>query len=414
MKIALVNDKYIHHEGGGAQESVRILAESLAARGHQVSVWATTYQPHQGRTEEFHANVKVTFLPVANVYWPHGKRPHWLKPLWHAIDAHNPVMARRVGQLLDEESPDLLHTNILAGFSPAIWAEASQRNIPVVHTMRDYYLTCPKGARFKEGAECGSPCASCRLYSLPKQRAARQVDALVSISRHLASAQAVDAPIREVIHNSYQAEGTLAPRTDGGALKVGFLGRLFETKGIELLIEAVRQTHSAHLYIAGNGSPGYVEGLRQRAAGRATFLGTVPPRSLFEKIDVLAVPSLWHEPFGRVAIEAMAWGLPVIASRRGGLPEIVQPGVNGWLFEPDETDSLARFLRSLNPETCRFMRPACLERSRAFLPEVITAQYEKLYGRVLLHRQAQSRPGEIKGRSSLAGVASISTPPQPV
>jgi glycosyltransferase involved in cell wall biosynthesis len=307
MKIALVNDKYIHHEGGGAQESVRILAESLVARGHQVSVWATTYRPNQGRASEVHANVKVTFLPIANIYWPHGKRPNLLKPLWHAIDAHNPVMARRVGQLLDEERPDILHTNILAGFSPAIWAEAFQRNIPVVHTMRDYYLTCPKGARFQNGAECVTTCTSCQLYSLPKRHATRHVDAFVSISAHLAGQHCVDAPIREVIHNSYKAGGMLPPNTDDtGGLKVGFLGRLFETKGIELLIDAVRQTDSAHLFLAGNGPTGYVEGLRQRAASRTTFLGTVPPRALFEKIDVLAVPSLWHEPFGRVAIEALA------------------------------------------------------------------------------------------------------------
>jgi glycosyltransferase involved in cell wall biosynthesis len=414
MKIALVNDKYIHHEGGGAQESVRILAESLAARGHQASVWATTYRPGQGKTSEIHANVKVTFLPIANVYWPHGRRPSLLKPLWHAIDAHNPIMAQRIGQLLDEEKPDILHTNILAGFSTAIWAEAARRNISVVHTVRDYYLTCPKGTRFQNGAECVSTCTSCRLYSLPKRHATRHVDAFVSISGHLAREHMMDSPIREVIHNSYKAGGILPPKADTGGLKVGFLGRLFETKGIELLIDAVRQTDSAHLYLAGNGSPGYEEGLRQLAPSRATFLGTVPPRILFEKIDVLAVPSLWHEPFGRVAIEAMAWGIPVIASLRGGLPEIVQPGVNGWLFEPNEKDSLARFLRSLNPETCRSMREACLERSRAFLPEVITARYEQLYGRVLLYRRAKVNPGELKGLSSFSSISSTSTPPQSV
>jgi glycosyltransferase involved in cell wall biosynthesis len=389
MKIALVNDKYIHHEGGGAQESVRILAESLAARGHQVSVWATTYRANQGRTTEVHANVQVTFLPVANVYWPHGKRPALLKPLWHAIDAYNPVMARRVGQLLDEERPDILHTNILAGFSTAIWAEASRRNIPVVHTLRDYYLTCPKGARFKDGAECGTSCASCWHYSLPKKHATKHVDALVAISRHLLRSHAIAAPIREIIHNSYKAEGTLPLRSDEGGLKIGFLGRLFETKGLELLIDAVRHTDSAHLYLAGKGSADYEDGLRQRATSRATFLGTVAPRSLFEKIDVLVVPSLWHEPFGRVAIEAMAWGIPVIASKRGGLPEIVQHGMNGWLFEPDEKDTLTQILRTLNPKNCRYKRDACLERSRAFLPEVITAQYERLYDRVLCS-QAQT------------------------
>jgi glycosyltransferase involved in cell wall biosynthesis len=407
MKIALVNDKYIHHAGGGAQESVRILAESLATRGHQVSVWATTYQPKQRRTTEVHAKVKVTFLPVANVYWPHGKRPSHLKPLWHAIDSHNPIMARRIGQLLDEEKPDILHTNILAGFSPAIWAEASRRDIPVVHTVRDYYLVCPKGAKFRNGAECVSPCATCRLYSLPKKIATRHVDAVVSISHHLSRAHIIASPIREVIHNSYQADGRLLPRANGIGLKVGFLGRLFETKGIEILMEAVRQSDSAHLYVAGQGLPEYVEKLRQQAPPRTTFLGTIPPRDLFEKIDVLVVPSLWHEPFGRVAIEALAWGIPVIASQRGGLPEIVQPGVNGWLFEPNEKNSLADLLRTLTPEICHAMREACLERARAFLPEVITAQYEQLYKRVLVQHQAQVSAGKL-GLSAPFGIPSTS------
>ncbi len=389
MKIALVNDKYIHHEGGGAQESVRILAESLAGRGHQVSVWATTYRAGQRRTHEVHANVRVTFLPVANVYWPHGHRPAYLKPLWHAIDSHNPVMARWVGALLDEEKPDILHTNILAGFSPSIWAEAAKRNIPVVHTLRDYYLTCPKGARFKEGAECGQSCKSCWYYSLPKKRATRHVDAVVGISRHLLRAHAIAAPIRAVIHNSYQTDAAVPARTGEGAFNIGFLGRLFETKGVELLIDAVRRTDSAHLYVAGKGSPAYMQQLRRQASARATFLGLVPPQTLFEKIDVLVVPSLWHEPFGRVAVEAMAWGIPVIASKRGGLPEIVQTGLNGWLFEPNETDSLSRLLQSLNPAICRSKREACLTRARAFLPEVITAQYEQLYDRVLFQHETQ-------------------------
>jgi glycosyltransferase involved in cell wall biosynthesis len=402
MKIALVNDKYIHHEGGGAQESVRILAEALAARGHQVSVWATTYLAGQGRTSEVHASVRVTFVPVANVYWPHGPRPGFLKPLWHAFDAHNPAMAARVGQLLDEARPDILHTNILAGFSPAIWAEAAKRDIPVVHTLRDYYLTCPKGARFKNGTECHSTCASCRLYSFPKKHATRHVDAVVAISRHLLHAHTISSPIREIIHNSYKAEGILPRRSHRGGLQIGFLGRLFGTKGIELLIDSVRQTDSAHLYLAGGGSPGYEEKLREMAPSRTTFLGTTSPRNLFERIDVLVVPSLWHEPFGRVAIEAMAWGIPVVASQRGGLPEIVQSDRNGWLFEPNEAGSLTRLLKALTPEACLSKREACLKRSSAFLPEVITVQYEQLYDRVLFQHQSKMRPSENNLSSSSA------------
>ncbi len=391
MKIALINDKYIHHEGGGAQESVRILAETLAARGHRVSVWATTYAPGQARRTEVHNEVRVTFLPVKNVYDPHVKRPGLLKPLWHAIDSYNPLMAREVAGLIDAERPDVLHTNILAGFSPAVWAAAAQKGVPVVHTLRDYYLRCPRGSMFKKENSCPAPCAGCRLYSLPKQAAAHGLAALVGISRHLLeehrSIGGADL-LRRVIHNSYAANGTLPAPAPGSHLRVGYLGRLCPTKGIELLMESIRDAARTQLFIAGKGEAGYEAELRQRANPRMTFLGVVPPRELFKRIDVLVAPSLWHEPFGRIAIEALAWGVPVIASRRGGLPEILEHGGTGFLFEPNEPGSLAWVLRGLTPEACAAMRTACLRRALDFLPEAMTGQYEELY-REVVSRAAQ-------------------------
>ena len=171
-------------------------------------------------------------------------------------------------------------------------------------------------------------------------------------------------------------------------LRVGYLGRLFETKGLESLIDAV--IHGPHdssrLIIAGSGESAYEQSLRARCAvapGRVTFLGDVPPRALFEQIDVLAVPSLWHEPFGRVAIEANAWGIPVVASRRGGLPEIVEHGVTGSLFDPDDAGELTRLLGDLNPEQCQAMRTVCLQSAHQYLPEVIAGKYETLYRQVI-------------------------------
>ena len=154
-----------------------------------------------------------------------------------------------------------------------------------------------------------------------------------------------------------------------------------------MLIDAVTRglDDSARLLLAGAGEPDYERGLRDRCAGvpgKVTFLGVVPPRELFEQIDVLAVPSLWREPFGRIVIEANAWGIPVVASRRGGLPEIVDDGVTGFLFDPDHEEELARTLRGLTPARCAAMRDACLDKARVFLPETIAGRYEALYRRV--------------------------------
>jgi glycosyltransferase involved in cell wall biosynthesis len=75
------------------------------------------------------------------------------------------------------------------------------------------------------------------------------------------------------------------------------------------------------------------------AGPRVEFLGQVDPHAFFRDLDVLVVPSLWSEPFGLVATEAMAHGVPVLAAARGGLKEIVTPGRDGFLFEPSDPAS---------------------------------------------------------------------------
>ncbi len=394
MKIAFLNEKYLNHSTGGAHQSVSILAGSLREKGHEIRIWTTTHHADQQETVEMHGGIPVVHLPIANVYWPHGHRPRYLKPLWHAIDAFNPGMAARVGKLLDLEKPDVLHTNILASFSPSVWREASKRGVPVVHTLRDHYLLCPSGEMFTARGNCERQCLVCAAYSAPKKFATRSVDAVVGISdyllrEHLSRGYFSACQEKRVIHNSYACHGALPPRpaTERG-LRVGYLGRLFATKGVESLIDAVTKglDESARLLIAGDGDPAYVQSLRERggaaAAARVNFLGVVPPRTLFEQIDVLVAPSLWREPFGRIVIEANAWGIPVVASRRGGLPEIVDDGVTGFLYEP-ANDELAGVLRALTPARCGTMREACLAKAQEFLPETIAGEYERLYHRVV-------------------------------
>ena len=90
--------------------------------------------------------VKVYYVHLKNIYWPfgHPEVPVIAKPLWHAIDAYNPFMASVIGDILDAEAIDVVHTHNLTGFSVSAWRQVKQRGLPLVHTLRDYSLLCPE------------------------------------------------------------------------------------------------------------------------------------------------------------------------------------------------------------------------------------------------------------------------------
>jgi glycosyltransferase involved in cell wall biosynthesis len=90
--------------------------------------------------------------------------------------------------------------------------------------------------------------------------------------------------------------------------------------------------------------------MMSQAPANVEFMGRLGYEDLltfYEKARMLVVPSVWFEPFGMVAADAMALGLPVIASRIGGLPDVVEDGVTGLLFEPGNAHDLAEKIAHL-------------------------------------------------------------------
>ncbi|AOZ93108.1 glycosyltransferase family 4 protein [Paenibacillus crassostreae] len=121
-----------------------------------------------------------------------------------------------------------------------------------------------------------------------------------------------------------------------------FVGRVIPRKGVPILIEAaslIRRSIPVHIIIAGSGTSAYMKRLKLQAYRMGvpiTFIGK-KPHSTIHKIyrlaDCFVCPSQKHEAFGLVNVEAMASGIPVIASRNGGIQEIVQHGHNGYLVD---------------------------------------------------------------------------------
>ena len=390
MKILFINTLYTPHLIGGTERAVQLLAEGLVKEGHQVVVAATA--PERGIRTGTVNGVKVYYVGLRNLYWPFGERENHraLKPLSHALDTRNPWMAREVARILDEERPDLVHTNGLGGFSVLAWKRVEQRRLPLVHTLHDHYLLCPRSTMFRKGRSCDKQCAECRLYSLPRKRPSDRVAAVVGVSRyilerHLELGYFAVTPEKRVIPNAYWAEpASLWTEKHLPPVRFGYLGMLHPVKGIERLLEAVTKLRRGawNLSIAGRGRVAYEHYLRSkyRMPG-VNFLGHADPRSFLPKLDVLVVPSLVRESFGRVVIEAYAHGVPVIGASRGGISELVEEGRTGYLFDPERLGDLKCSMQRCIDDLALLsgMRTACLKKAEDFLPEDIVGKYLEVY-----------------------------------
>ncbi len=173
---------------------------------------------------------------------------------------------------------------------------------------------------------------------------------------------------------------------------VGYVGRIIAAKGIFALLDAARHflaaEPSARMLWVGDGED--CATLRARIAAspdasRHCFLGWEPDMTaLYPALDVLAVPSLYPEPFGRVSVEAQAAGVAVVSSLAGGLPETFVPGGTGIGVEPGDTEGLASAVLELlhDPGRRRIMGAAGREWACArFSLERIGQDFESLLAR---------------------------------
>lgn len=363
MRVLYVNKLYPPDSGGGAEVTLASIVQGMRARGIEARVVTTSAAPE--RVVDEVEGVPVVRLPLRNLYWHNDtrKRPRALTLLWHGIDTYNLAMQRALRREIDAFAPDLVSFHNLVGFSAAAWTAAAEAGIPALQVLHDYYHLCARSQLHRGADNCDERCVSCKLLRLGRGQASRKLDAVVGISRavldrHLAAGVFCEVKKKQVIHNARALRpGKLrvaAPR----ATTFGYLGTLGSWKGIEQLLLAFSSLRAdpelsgLRLLVAGRGDERYEQSLRRRYEDPARqFLGQVKPEQLLSQIDVLVVPSLWHEPLGMVTVEALAAGVPVIAAARGGIPETVRHEDNGLLYDPGRPGALDACMRRLALET---------------------------------------------------------------
>jgi glycosyltransferase involved in cell wall biosynthesis len=360
---------------------------------------------------------EVVRLPLRNLYWHNDtrKRPKALTLMWHGIDSYNLAMQRALRREIDAFAPDLVSFHNLAGFSASAWAAAADAGVPAVQVLHDYYHVCARSQLHRGADNCEERCASCSVLRLGRARASRKLQAVVGISqavlaRHLEHGVFADVALKTVIHNARAQPESPARKPAARARTFGYLGTLGPWKGVEALLQAFTALQSEpalsglRLLIAGRGDDSYEAMLKQRyASANCEFLGQVKAKQFLSQLDTLVVPSLWHEPLGMVAVEALSAGVPVIAAARGGIPETVLDGHNGLLYEPATPGALTSCMRKLaHPNGLLAELAAHSVTSVAHFTDVqrmldeYLSLYEKLAPRRVPARAASvSRPGEV-------------------
>lgn len=328
-RVLFINSLYYPENKGGAQNSVQIIAETLYQMGYEVYVLC-----NNGYNKMYtHNGVEVISTDkILNYSYSERYNKNALeKGLWHLQDNTGLFDKNKVKSIIQEIGPDIINTNIIAGFSVGLISLIEKLGVRHVHTVRDYYLLCLYANMYKEGL-CNNQCIECKIATALKRKHIKNIENYIFISGSLKGIHKkyIDVERSTVIHNPiinsrYSKNELSKKKTD--YLSIGYIGRLHPTKGVEVLLDAVSKiTRQVKLYIAGEGNPKYMESIFSILDSNEVdyeYLGFVEPKRFYNLIDVNVVPSLWEEPFGRVVIESLQYKTPVILSDLRSFKEFV-------------------------------------------------------------------------------------------
>jgi glycosyltransferase involved in cell wall biosynthesis len=327
-----------------------------------------------------------------------------------------PAVREVFGRSLDSLQPDVIHFHHLITLSADLPDEARARGIPSIASLHDYWYICSRVQLYVPGVgRCKGPspfrCGGCfdrqnplirimhrfsflgergargcmnlfpfvhwpGVYRLYERRFARMRKTLSQFNLLVANSKFLKEryirfgvpPGRIVVVHPGQDPTLLRPfrHAPSADIRFGFVGSIVEHKGLHVMVEAFRRVPEAALQVWGDTEMN--DTVRAYKASlipshNIRFMGPFDNREIgrvLSGIDVLVVPPIWEEAYGLTVDEAKAAGIPVIASRIGGIPEHLEDGREGYLFTPGSVDELERLIRRLagRSDRVKMLRPS--------------------------------------------------------
>lgn len=362
MRVLVVHNRYRTTSPGGEDRVVDQERKALIGRGHVVEC----FEAYNDDIENFSITRRAA-IP-GQVVWSDAAR-------------------RSLAQTISTFGPDVVHVhNTFPLLSPSVLYACRAARVPVVVTLHNYRLACASGDLFRDGRVCHE-CVGHRGLT-PAVRngcyrgtAAATLPIALSSAVHLGAWRSIPAAYlliserqREILEplqlpaERVFVKGNLVPADVVPSVRVPpqhmvvYAGRLAPSKGIPVLMRAWERYEAKphgdlRLVIAGAGP------LAATVAKWAARRERVEVRGMLSRADcavlvagarAAVVPSEWEEAFGLVAVEAMACGVPPVASAHGSFPELVDDRDSGVLFEPGNADELAGILAEIDAHPERF------------------------------------------------------------
>ncbi len=343
MKIALLNNLYEPFNRGGAEKVVSLLAQDFINQGHEVFIITT--RPINA-TEPKIDSLKVYYLPSR--YYDLNRLSKMARFFWQVGNVFDLVQTKKVKAILKKEKPDLISTHNLMGLSFLTPRLIRCLKIRQEHYLHDIQLLHPSGLMFY-GQEKKIDSLSAKFYQLFTRCFFASPVKVISPSEWLMEQykqrgffRRSELEVRPFKLAPEQKIVNQPARTSGRHFL--YVGQMEDHKGIFLLINAFKKLpdKQAKLIMVGDGTK--LSRAKEQASTdqRISFWGKYQGQEL-EKLmaqsDYLVIPSLCYENSPTTILEAHACGVPVIAARIGGIPEITNR--DDKLFEPgNETDLL--------------------------------------------------------------------------
>lgn len=385
MRVLIAHNEY--GRPSGEEDAIRSIAQLLENGGHSVCWFLRSSAVIQSRRDK----AQAFFSGI-----------------------HNPRAAQAISQTIGRERPDLVQAqNLYPLLSPSILSACRRNGVPVVMRCPNYRLFCPNSLHLSHGQICerclGGKEYWCLLRNCERDwfkslgyavrtataRITRRISSNVTTFIVLSEFQrrrfiAAGIPPERIETLPNVAPGLHAEPPDGepGEL-ISFIGRVSPEKGVEDFTAAARALPTLPFVVAG--STARMPELVSAGPPNVRWLGHLKEPELIElylRSRLVVMPSRCFEGFPNVIARAMALKRPVVASRLGSVPEIVEDGQTGLLFEAGNVEEMVEKIRRLyfDPKLCREMGVAGrLKAQTHYGPQVVYDQLMSIYEKALQH-----------------------------